>query len=69
LAFTQQGRRANVYKVSGCGEAIQIGSTDAASFVHVDALLSPEDFSYRITYVADCGEETPLDACVSTACE
>ena len=63
------GRRAAVYHVGGCGESIQLGSTTGSSFVHEGAAIWPESFNYRITFIADCGKETDLDACVTTACE
>lgn len=68
-AAAQGARRAVVYQVSGCGEALQLGSSTSSSFVHQLAALSPENFNYRITFVANCGKETKLDACVTTTCD
>jgi hypothetical protein len=64
---TDPGRRAMVYAVSGCDEAILIGTVDGGtSFVHEGAALASESFSYRITTVDNCGEEMPF--CGDTDC-
>ena len=62
------GKRVTVYEVSGCGEALKLGTTQATSFVHEDAVLSPAAFNYRVTVVDDCGVETPLGSCFPLNC-
>jgi hypothetical protein len=61
------GRRVVVYQVTGCGEMIKVGTVEnASSFVHENAALSPDPFSYRVTSVDACGAEIAF--CNATDC-
>ena len=60
-------RRVIVYQVTGCGEMIKVGTVEnASSFVHENAALSPDPFSYRVTSVDTCGAEIAF--CNATDC-
>jgi len=62
------GARAVVYQVNGCGAAnqVKLGTTEGSVFVHEEAALSGESFSYRVTFVDACGDEQPF--CGTTDC-
>jgi Zn-dependent metalloprotease len=52
-----------VYKLTGSEFEIEtrIGSTDGKTFVHEGAMLSGEDFYYRISAIDTCGNESLLE--------
>ena len=58
-----QGTRFLVYKLVGpqFDQAVRIGSTDGRTFVHTAAMLSEESFSYRVSAVDSCGNESALE--------
>jgi hypothetical protein len=62
------GTRAVIYQINGCGssERIKLGTSDGNFFVHEAAALSQDAFSYRVTFVDECGNEQAF--CGSTAC-
>ena len=57
------GTRFIVYKLSGptFADAVAIGTSDTKSFIHSGAVSSAEAFSYRVTTVDACANESALD--------
>ena len=57
------GSRFAVYKLGGptFGDAALIGTTDTRTFVHEGAALAAENFSYRVSAIDTCGNESPLN--------
>ena len=51
-----------VYKLGGptFADAVAVGTTDTKSFVHQGAISSAESFSYRVTSVDACANESAL---------
>ena len=60
------GPRRVIYRLTGCGEKLKLGTTEGTSFVHEKALLSDEPFFYQVTTVDACGVEQPF--CGETDC-
>ena len=60
--------RAVIYNVTGCDvdDRVKLGSSDGDFFIHEDAMLSGAPFSYRVTFVDDCGTEQAF--CGATDC-
>ena len=53
------GTRAVIYQINGCGatQRIKLGTTIDNFFVHEASALSAEPYSYRVTFVDECGNE------------
>ena len=51
-----------VYRLSGStlSDEVRIGTSDGKTFVHEGAVLSGDDFYYRVTAIDACGQESPV---------
>ena len=57
------GTRFAIYKLggSGFGDPVLIGTTDTRTFVHEGAGPAGESFSYRVSAIDACGNESALE--------
>jgi hypothetical protein len=57
------GTRFAVYKLEGgdFSTATRVGTIEGRTFVHTDAAISFEGFSYRVSAIDSCGNESALD--------
>jgi hypothetical protein len=62
------GTRAVIYQVNGCGTSARykLGTSEGNTFLHENAVLSTQPFSYRVTFVDECGNEVGF--CGATDC-